>query len=284
MTSFLKRLSLCCIAGVALTGLFACDNAGNHVAEYDCEEFDTCDFVPPQKSCNSTCDGTVPLVCNSAGDLVKGTDCALSDQICENGSCKAKGSTTPSDPVEIVTLDKWIGAPCECTPDDPELTNGCVIGNIPLPVPIEGEGISGSIKGCENVDASDIPGAKVVCLRTIDRDSATMAPPVYFPQGYCAVASVGCEGSTFCGPAAFGDVKAMTSCPKGTVMLVAPFDYPIMNEPSKIEDRFCAKSCRDDSDCNPEGEVYCIEREGLKFCYNEANFEFLGNNITFTQF
>ena len=39
MTSFLKRLALCGVAGAALLGFMpACDNAGNHVAEYDCEE------------------------------------------------------------------------------------------------------------------------------------------------------------------------------------------------------------------------------------------------------
>ena len=283
MASFLKQLTLCTAASVALLGLLpACDNAGNHVTEYDCEEFDECDYVPEPKVCTSSCDGTIPLVCNSAGDLVKGTDCALSKRICENGICKADDK--PVQDVEIVTKDKWIGAPCDCTPDDPDLANGCVVGTIPLPSPIEGDGVTGSIKGCENLDATGYPGAKVVCLRTIDKDSASMAPPVYFPKGYCTLSAVGCEGSMFCSTAAYGDVDAMDTCPKGTVMMKAPFDYGIMGEPSKIQDKLCLKSCREDSDCNPDGEVYCVEREGLKFCYNEANFEFLGNNITYKQF
>ena len=274
MTLFWRQLAILCVAGVALTGLMACDNAGNHVVEYDCEAFDVCDYVPPSPTqCVSTCDGTIPLVCNSTGDLVRGTDCANLGGVCENGLCVAG-----------VPADKWIGSPCECTPDDPDKTNGCMIGTIPLPSPIEGDGITGSIKGCENLSADGYPGAKVVCFRTISKDSASMAPPVYFPSGYCTLSAVGCDGSTFCSTAAYGDVKQMDTCPKGTVMMKAPFNYAIMGDFSKIEDKLCLKSCKEDSDCNPEGEVYCVEREGLKFCYNETNFEFLGDKITYQQF
>jgi len=171
-----------------------------------------------------------------------------------------------SDEDSKYTNDYGIGSPCTCEGE------GCDIYGVPVPVPAEGKG---TIKGCENVDTSNMGGGVLACIRSIPADFEPMAPVTYFPQGYCAIAAVNCTGSTFCGSATYGDVSTMASCPAGSVFLSSVFDYDIMGQASVITENMCVRACKSDSDCNQDGEMTCIERSGHKFCYHEKNFKFL---------
>ena len=174
----------------------------------------------------------------------------------------------------VRNIDKWIGSPCSC--EGPH----CKIGNISLPAP-QGDA---KIIGCENVDLSGIEGGELACLPTISQQDANTAPPTYFPQGYCTISAVGCEGSDMCVLASYGDVNKMNKCPAGSVMITSVFTYPIADHPSVITNKTCAKTCNEPSDCNTSGEISCVKKSGYKFCYNEANFKFMGDNVTFTKF
>ena len=188
----------------------------------------------------------------------------------------------------VRSIDKWIGSPCSCE------GSGCQALGIPLPTPTEGKG---TIKGCDNVDLAGIEGAKLVCLQTIDASKfEALAPPTYFPEGYCAISAVGCEyadevnengepkKTNMCGTAAYGEVGSFTKCPTGSVMIESVFNYGIVGSKSVITNKTCAKACNSDKDCNESGEMSCLDRNGVKFCYNESNFEFMGDTIKFTKF
>ena len=215
---------------------------------------------------------------------------ALALNSCKDDDDDNGGDGTPAR-TDIVTLDKWIGSPCTCEGE------GCTaVGAVAMPYPIDTDGDGtpdGTIKGCENIDTKNLPeGSVVACIQSIDPNLSATAPVTYFPQGYCAVAAVGCSGSTFCKMARFGDVGKMTSCPAGTVFIAAPFKYTLMNPPeASILDAICAKACNTDADCNQAGEMSCLNKNGHKFCYHEKNFEFLCNdypndcsNINYTDF
>ena len=177
----------------------------------------------------------------------------------------------------IITKDNWIGNACTCT------GAGCAIFEVPLPVPDLSIGPA-EVKGCENVEAN-IEGAVSVCLRTIPKEMATTAPPVYFPDGYCTLSAVGCTGDAgMCEIASYGDVDKMTSCPKGTTLLESVFDYSLMGKQTVITNKICAKNCETNADCNEAGEVECIEKDNAKFCYNRKNFEFMNRGYSVKQF
>lgn len=171
-------------------------------------------------------------------------------------------------------IDKWIGSPCTCEGEH------CKIGEIQLPAP---QG-NAQIIGCENIDLTGIEGGVLACLPTISQQLATTAPPTYFPQGYCTISAVGCEGSSVCNLASYGDVEKLNKCPTGSVMITSVFDYPIMDQPSVITNKTCAKTCNTDADCNTAGAMSCIKKGGYRFCYNLSNFEFMGDKVTFTKF
>ncbi len=161
----------------------------------------------------------------------------------------------------INNQEMWIGASCECTGDN------CDAMGIPVP--------SGSpISGCMNMPEWE--GAQRICLRTISEEVKMVAPPTYFPQGYCALGAVSCTGTNLCQFAAYGDVDKLTSCPEGSAMLVGDFDYELFGEPAHIINKTCAKLCETDADCNKDGEISCISRNGVKFCYNDFTFKYTG--------
>lgn len=172
-----------------------------------------------------------------------------------------------------------VGSPCSCEGE------GCAIGEIPLPHPTKG-----TIVGCENVDMTGITGGELVCLQSISQDASNIAPPTYFPQGYCAISAVSCTGNTFCAMASYGSVETFDRCPAGHVLIDSTFQYAIMEKDSVIVNKTCVKSCESNADCNGDGEIYCLKREGHRFCYNENNFDFLCNseddcsNVTYTEF
>lgn len=169
--------------------------------------------------------------------------------------------------------DQWLGAACGCDGSE----SPCDIFNIPLPT-------GSPITGCDNVP--EVEGARRICLRTITEEYATTAPPTYFPEGYCALGAVDCKAETddgdfYCKQAKYGDVGTFKSCPAGSALLGTDFDYNLMGEAVKIRARTCVKRCNTNEDCNTEGEMSCIERNKIKFCYNEQNFEHTGEPMVF---
>lgn len=172
--------------------------------------------------------------------------------------------------------DNGIGDPCTCE------GIGCDAMGVPLPAPIDG---LGKIVGCEKVDATGIEGAKAVCLRTIDAKYSALSPTVYAPKGYCSLSAVSAEmeNETFKQLVEYGDAASFDKCPEGSALLSSTFDYTILMNAAKITNKTCVKLCRDNSDCNVDGEMECLERKGVKFCYNETNLS-ISDDLTVTAF
>lgn len=219
--------------------------------------------------------------------------CTEADNKCENGilSRCVDGEFTASacDKSQVCGTDE-AGKPACVTPPPPEtnwIGNGCVcegegcaMMDIPLPVPTK----NGVIVGCENVSIEGTEGGLLACLQTIPKSKATTAPPTYFPDGYCAISAVACEGSGLCSFVTYGDAAALTTCPSGSTLVASVFVYNILGTPATITNKTCVKSCQSDADCNTEGQMTCIEKNGANFCYHEKNFEFMGDDITVTPF
>lgn len=165
--------------------------------------------------------------------------------------------------------EQWIGAACGCVGSD---EYPCDLLSIPVPT-------GSPISGCDNMP--EVEGARRVCLRTISEGYAMTAPPTYFPQGYCALGAVECTGSNLCKMASYGDIDAFKTCPAGSVLMGTSFPYELMGEPVDIRVKTCAKRCNTDADCNTAGDMGCIERSGIKFCYNEKNFKYTGEPSVF---
>ncbi|MCL2325738.1 MAG: hypothetical protein FWC40_04475 [Proteobacteria bacterium] len=178
-----------------------------------------------------------------------------------------------NDDVTISTETQWIGALCRCT----GTSSDCTVLSIPLPT-------GKPIEGCDNVPAKDFPAAELVCLTTIDEAYKSVAPPTYFPAGYCSLSAVKCEGSNLCSMVNYGDVDALVACPKGSALLESQFEYKIMNDMVIITNKTCVKNCETDADCNQDGEMSCLSKKGAKFCYHEKNFDFMGGDIKLTVF
>jgi hypothetical protein len=167
----------------------------------------------------------------------------------------------------VVDTQNWIGNACSC---ESSTADECEMMGVPLPSP-KGEG---KITGCDNVDASAIAGGANVCLRTITGAAALVAPETYFPQGYCAISAVGCEGSkTVCEMVNYGDVKTMVSCPAGSTLLESKFSFKILASSVIITNKTCARNCNTNADCNEAGEMTCMQLDKAKFCYNQKNLD-----------
>ena len=175
----------------------------------------------------------------------------------------------------INTQDQWIGSACTCS------GNGCDKMGVPFPAPSDASAIS----GCANVDVASYSGGALACLTTIN---STLAPKVYFPQGYCAISAVGCSKKSgignFCDQIKYGDVNALTTCPVGSALVASVFDFKILTATHTLTNKTCTKMCNTDADCNAAGEVSCLEKNGVKICQNAKNFEFMGDNVTVTPF
>lgn len=192
-------------------------------------------------------------------------------------ACSDDDSNNNDDSNNIVNTSNWIGSPCTCE------GSGCEILKVPLPSPSEG----GVIKGCENIDATGITGGKLVCIRTIGLDLAAVAPTVYAPQGYCSISAVKAvmdeNVQAIANMANYGDTDTFTTCPAGSALLESTFDYSLLDNPAAITNKTCVKLCAQDSDCNVDGEMTCLNKDGHKFCYNEENLK-LADTYTVTEF
>ena len=213
-------------------------------------------------------DSTVDTASGSTGDSAS----VVSSDSTRTGDSASTG-TTDTTTSNISPTEHGIGASCGCT--------GETCAAFGIPVPNGGDGIV----GCENVPA-DHPG-KVVCLRTYAGDIATKT---YFANGYCALQAVAnCEGAAvICGSASFGDYNNMTSCPAGSVMLqkkvnasatLAALGGATMT--ATMDSKTCAQGCTTDADCrvgetdpeinNAPSQYACIDKDGVKFCYDPQN-------------
>ena len=263
-----------------------CDAKSSKVVHLDCsqEEGQTCAVIEDKAQCVPSCDpaemAEPQLSCTTKEDkaysimtrcVFAGTQAHLetTEELCEFGCDDESHACKDAPDPEI--KEKWIGSTCTCEGE------GCKLEGIPLPAPAE----NGTIQGCDNVE-TDIPGAANVCLRTVPNEYGTITPPLYFPAGYCALASSECTGSDFCSSLNFGDVSKMTSCPKGSTLLEATFHYSIVGQASTITTKICAQSCLSDTDCH--GEMKCITKDSAHFCYDESNFEFMDEGYTATSF
>lgn len=241
-----------------------------------CPENESCNMVEGIAACVRNSD----VACTDAdnkcanGILSLCVDGQMQNTVCGKGFvCGVSLNRVPAcvekapDPIPET---EWIGNACHCEGE------GCTVFGIPLPAPTN----AATIYGCSNVDITDAEGGISVCLQTIPENQAETAPPTYFPAGYCAISAVGCEGSSLCSVVAYGDANSMTSCPAGSTLLASTFDYEILGTNATITNKTCVKSCETNEDCNVDGEISCIEKLGAKFCYNEKNFSFMGDNIT----
>lgn len=173
-----------------------------------------------------------------------------------------------------------IGDPCTCE----NLTDeeACALFSIPIPSP---DPEKAKIAGCEAVDMTGIEGGKIVCLRTISKEYKAFAPTVYAPKGYCTISAVGAEmdNDAFKAMTEYGEISSFKACPSGSAMLESKFDYSIMGNAAKITNKTCVKLCDSDADCNTDGDMTCLEKKGVKFCYHETNLS-LSDDYTITPF
>ncbi len=195
------------------------------------------------------------------------TACGGDDK--DNGGGNGGGGNNNNNSFTPNSEEQWLGAACAC---DGSKEWPCDRVGIPVP--------SGSpVTGCDNV--TDVPGAQRICLRTIDEEVKITAPPTLFPEGYCALGAVECTGSNLCKMANYGNVDDFISCPEGSALLGTDFDYELMGDPVQIRARTCVKRCNTDADCRPDDQITCIERNNVKFCYNEFNFKYTGEPMVF---
>ncbi|MBN2802601.1 MAG: hypothetical protein JXR91_05880 [Deltaproteobacteria bacterium] len=173
------------------------------------------------------------------------------------------------------TADQTIGSACSCA------TSGCEALGIPVPN-------GGTPVGCDDVP-TDVTGAEVVCLRSY---SGTSANQTWFANGLCSLQATGCTGAVvICDQATFGDYDNMTACPADHVMISSSTKVAFGTMEADVDSKACAKSCETDSDCRNdetdevwEGEATqygCIDKDGVKFCYDPRN---LSDNYTVEAF
>jgi hypothetical protein len=168
-----------------------------------------------------------------------------------------------------------LGEDCTCT--------GAACAQMGVPKPA-----SGTIVGCEQV-ATGVAGTALVCLRSYGGDLATKT---YFANGYCALMATTCTGaSLICDSAVFGDYASMTSCPTGSVMISDSQAVDVFGQQATIQNKVCARACAGNGDCrtgetdpalnNEAAQYQCIDKGGVKFCYDPRN---LSGSYTATSF
>ena len=160
--------------------------------------------------------------------------------------------------------EQVIGSACTCTGSD------CDQMGVPKPA-------SGTIVGCDDVP-TDWTGAAQVCLRTYE---GTLATNTYFANGYCSLMATQCTGADLiCNSAVFGEYDNMTTCPQGTVMVEASQDVDVFGNTATIDNKNCVATCESDADCrtgehdpvvDEDTQYQCIDKDGVKFCYDPRN-------------
>ncbi|MDX9722123.1 MAG: hypothetical protein RBU37_15385 [Myxococcota bacterium] len=171
--------------------------------------------------------------------------------------------TEQSDQVsgELRTPSQFVGSPCSCE------GNTCKAAGVPQPQ-------NGIIHGCDQVP-TDWTGGVKACLQSYE---GQFAPSLYFANGYCSLMATRCEGEELvCGPATFGDYDTFTSCPDGSVLVLATKLVDIAGAAQgTVYNKFCLVNCETDADCGPDEidselgdtktQYACVEKSGVKFC------------------
>jgi hypothetical protein len=91
-----------------------------------------------------------------------------------------------------------------------------------------------------------------------------------------------CTGAALiCDSAVFGDYATMTSCPAGSVMISDSQAVDVLGQQATIQNKLCVRACAGNGDCrtsetdpalNDEATQYqCIDKGGVKFCYDPRN-------------
>lgn len=101
-------LTLASMAALSLC-LVACDDDSDNNTPQNPQD------PPVTNTCKSTCNGTVPMICDANGNLVAGTDCATLGKVCTNGACYGDGDVI--DPSNPNPQDPSVKVPCT--------TSGC---------------------------------------------------------------------------------------------------------------------------------------------------------------
>jgi hypothetical protein len=162
--------------------------------------------------------------------------------------------------------NQTLGSSCRCDGEE------CEQMTVPKPA-------GGTIIGCDEVP-SNIAGAALVCMRTYE---GALATNTYFANGFCSLMATQCTGADLiCSSAVFGDYDNMTTCPAGTVMLMASQDVDVMGQTATIDNKNCVPSCSTNADCRADEhdpvvddatQYQCIDKDGIKFCYDPRNLD-----------
>lgn len=188
----------------------------------------------------------------------------LENKVPSNGKSEDAGSDGNTDGD---TIDKrnWIGSACSCEGD------GCRIAGVPTEH-------RGTAVGCDEVP-KDQPGALLGCLQSYEGD---ITYNFYYAQGFCTLLSVGdCSGDeNICLAIPAGDFEAMVSCPKNAVLITLRRELSSQGLHAEFSTKYCAPACDQDADCrveafddflNEPGRYQCIDKDGVKFCYDPRN-------------
>jgi cysteine-rich repeat protein len=160
-------------------------------------------------------------------------DCSLRMAGCGNGSVDpgeacddSNDSSMDACTTSCTVNDHGIGAPCQCT------GTGCT----PL------NPAAGTIVGCDAIAALADATRAVACARSVEE--ATIGVRLYFPAGYCMLASLSCTGSLCSILPTVGDVDAF-SCPAGSAVLTDTVTYT----DTTITLKGCYHVCATEADC-----------------------------------
>ncbi|MDX9720803.1 MAG: hypothetical protein RBU37_08640 [Myxococcota bacterium] len=182
------------------------------------------------------------------------------------------------EPDQVEPLEQWLGAPCQC---ESVPGNDCDQMGVPLPN-------GGQKNGCDNVPDS-WTGADKVCLRSY---GGSLANKTYFANGYCSLMATSCSGSELiCGSAVMGSYEQMVACPAGGVLVSGSQAVSVFGQNATVQNKTCANPCETSDDCrsnetdpalqNQPTQYQCIDKDGVKFCYDPRN---LSGEYTATQF
>ncbi len=196
-----------------------------------------------------------------------------------DGGSDARGTVDAATPDATVVPDAMpedqrLGSACTCD------GTACASFGVPRPA-------GGTIHGCDEVP-DDFPGGALACLRSY---GGTLSTKTYFANGYCSVMATSCEGaSLICDSAVFGSYATMVACPEGTVMIQDTQLVSALGQSATVRNKVCAAPCDTSADCregeqDPEhqgpAQYQCVDRAGVKFCYDPRN---LGPDYTATSF
>jgi len=220
--------------------------------------------VEPPETCD---DGnTVTEYCGRGSDCL--ADCSLFQGMCGNSetdpgeSCDDGNDDSMDACTTSCTLNnRSVGSPCRCTGSE------CSTFDF----------TAGTIEGCDNVPEMDTEIGALACLRSMSLEPYS-TEAVFFPEGYCSLLALECEGSLCILINSVGNVEAF-HCPDPYV--TQTIIYSVTD--TEIRFRVCLEACESPADCrwNAEedsgacGEMGCLPHTDaplLGVCKDARNF------------